>query len=537
MATYGTDLSVFDAADAATNWAELSGHTSGAAPSADTENYLQNSISVSQATGQATGTNAGMECDYGSTITWTAGWVIMAWQYYTAPTNIQTWASGGMRIGVGSSSGNMNYWNAMGDNFAGSPYACWQNTAIDPSDPTGATFSNLAVDGTADGSPTAGSVRVFGSLPNVRAKISKGSPHACDIIRYGRGEIYATGTGATFSGYATANDGSTARWGLFQAVQGGYKWKGLFSFGQSATSVTFSDSNKTIFVDDTPRVRPTFNKIEVNNASSSVTLTGITIQGVGTSITGSAPVSPGDFEMIDSATLSMTGCNYIDLGTFIFDASTNSNTITGCVFRRCQKVTQGGATITGGTFDSCSDTIALAVDTLGSVTGNHFVSSGTGHAVDLGTISTDTTLTWNNTESGYAIQTGTAANRTILVNVTTGNTLTINVSPGASSPTYYNTGSGTVNVQSSISIDIHVEDQAGADIASAYVYVDEDDASPFIMNTTTDVNGDASGSYSGAASTAIIRIRKYGYKPYRGTAGLTSNINLNVTLVTDPQQT
>jgi len=483
MATYDTDLNLVNAADSDTDWAELSGHQSGGAPDADAENYIQNSSSVSQSTGQASTTAAGMQYDYGSDLGsgWVAGHVFLVWQYYTAPTNINSWANGGMRIGVGSSSGNMNFWNAMGDDFGGSPYACWQNTAIDPSDPTGATYAWLTAD-TSDGSPSTGNYTFFGSLPNVRAKITKGSPHANDVIRYGRGEIYATGTGADFDGYGTANDGDTARWGLFQSTRGGYLWKGLFSLGQTGTSVTFSDSNVSIFVDDTPRVNPNFNRMEINNSSSSVTWVGISITGVGLSITGSTPASPGDFENIDSGIVDWTGCTFTDIGTFTFNTTTNDNDIVNTIFRRCGQVAQNGATITGCTFDESTSTEALVVDDLDIVTECTFNSAGTGHAVDLGTISSTTAMAWDNQESGYATQVGTAGNRTILVNVAVSQTLTINVAAGgASTPTYYNTGSGDVNVVAgSVDVDATVTTTTGVPVSGALVYIQaKDDTGPF----------------------------------------------------------
>ena len=74
-------------------------------------------------------------------------------------------------------------------------------------------------------------------------------------------------------------------------------------------------------------------------------------------------------------------------------------------------------------------------------------------------------------------------------------------------------------------------------ISGAYVYVDEDlELAGNIVNTTTDVNGDVSTSYSGAATSATIRVRKYGYKPYVTTISLLTNSATNVRLVTDPQQ-
>lgn len=539
MATYATDLSLVNAADSSTGWAELSGHQSGGAPSADTENYLQNSTSVSQSTGQASGTAAGMQYTNGTNYYtgWTSGNVFMMWQYYTAPTNLQPWASGGMRIGIGSSSGNMDFWNAMGDNFSGSPYACWQNTAIDPEITSDAS----------DGSPSGTNYSYFGSLPNVRAKISKGSPHAVDIIRYGRGEIYATGTGGTFSGYATANDAATARWGLFQAVRGGYLWKGLFSLGQSGTSLTFSDSNKAIFIDDTPRVAAGFNKIEINNASSSITWTGITFSGVGTSITGSAPVSPGDFEVVNNATVSLTSCSFTDMGTFDF---LSNSTVTGCTFRRCGLITTGG-----GDFDTCLITnsgvaVSLSCSTLADLTDCTFESDGSNHAVDLGNVTTTQSMNWNNYDTGYAGSDGSTGNETIKVNVTTGQTLTINVGSGYSTPSIYNVNSAnsTVTVVSGqVTTTIHVVDVTdGSDLEDARVYLVADSGGPLtagtvIFNTLTDVNGEVSDTRSLASDQPVsgwVRLSSppgpyYKTGPISATIDNASGLSLTVQLIPD----
>ena len=442
MATYATDLTTVHLCDNDTDWSELSGHSSGSSPSQDSESYIHNASAVSQATGQATAQNAGMEYDYGSNITWTSGHCFLAWQMFAAPTNIQPWASGGMRFGVGSASGDMNFWNALGDNFGNYPYGGWQNTAIDP---------EVTVDQT-DGTPTAGNYRYFGSLPNMRAKITKGSPHVIDAIRYGRGELQVTGTGATFAGMAAANDAATARWGLFQSTGGPYLYKGLMSLGLTATSVTFSVSNVSIRIEDTPRVSAGFNKIEINNASSNISWTSVSIAGVQTSITGSAPIAPGNFEVVDNATIAFDSCTFTDMGTFIFQSN---STLTTCTFRRCKKVTLGSGDFASCLFTKSPDTISVATATLNDLDGCRFESDGSNYGVDLGTISGNTSMAWDCTESGYVVGSSgddvgvtPTGNETIYVSVASGVTLTINVSDTASTPSVANAGTGTVKVVS-----------------------------------------------------------------------------------------
>lgn len=514
MASYTTDLAVFDLADTNANWEELTGHTTGAAPATSTENYYHNSVSVDQAMGQAIGTNGGVQCDYGSAITWTSGHVFTAWQKFDAATNIYSWSAGGMRFGIGSSAGNMNFWNALGDDFGNYPSGGWQNTAIDPEFTADAT----------DGTPVAGTYQFFGSNPNMRAKISKGSPHVCDVIRYGRGEFIVTGTGATLDGMATANDALTARWGLFSKQGSTYKSKGLVSLGTAGLSVTMTDSSKAIEIEDTPRVSATFNRFEVNNASSSITWTAINVTGVSTSITGVAPTSKWDFIANDNATISHTDCIFTDVG--IFNYLSNS-TITGSTYIRTEPVTQSGATFTGATFDD-PDTTGLIVDNLTLVTKCTFNSSGTGHGVDLGTISATVSKNWDNNESGYASVDGATGNETILVSVDSGITLTINVVAGASTPTVYNTGLGTVNVVAGL-VTLTVATQNGNEVRFKQ-------GSHTLQHTQDVTGGQVTYTYSYAADTKIT-VSVGGASYSRQTINLTlasTDTLLDVQLIPDP---
>ena len=118
----------------------------------------------------------------------------------------------------------------------------------------------------------------------------------------------------------------------------------------------------------------------------------------------------------------------------------------------------------------------------------------------------------------------------------TSGTLTIVKSNGTNISTSA-TGGGTVNIVSSVSIDISVKDESGASVSGAYVYIDEDlQVAGSITNTTTDANGNVSTSYSGSATTATVRVRKYGFKPNVGTISLTADSSTNIILIADPQQ-
>jgi|PlaIllAssembly_1097288.scaffolds.fasta_scaffold00010_19 hypothetical protein len=516
--SYVTDLQLVNDADATTGWAELSGHTGGGAATDETDFYMQNSNCISQSTGTQTAQGAGLQYDYGSNITWTTGYVFLAWQIFLAGNAVDTWANGGIRFGVGSSAGNMKFWNAVGSNYGRAPYGGWQNTAIDP------TYTADQTDGT----PVAGNYRFFGSMPNIVSAVSKGNPHGVDVIRYGRGKITITaGESAnygTFVGIATTNDNTANRWGLFQLQQGTYLWKGLLSFGSDATAVDFRDANRAIFVDDTPRTYASFNRIEVRNASSRVDWTAIQISALGT-------LSKGEFEAVANSTINILNCTFTDMSTFIFQAA---SVVTYSVFRRCGAITRGGGTFSYNTLESTADaTRALYLaNPSTSLIGNTFVSSGTKHAIEI--TATGTYTFTGNTFTGYATSNGSTGNEVIYNN--SGGAVTINHSGTTGTISYRNGTGASTTISSSVSLSVTVKDQSNNPINLAYVYIDEDNTSPFIMNTQTNSSGLATGSYGGASSSATLRVRKYGFKEFKGTVSLTANLNQAVVLITDPQQ-
>lgn len=273
------------------------------------------------------------------------------------------------------------------------------------------------------------------------------------------------------------------RWGLLQNTGGGtFLWKGLMSLGQSGTSATFSDSNKTIVIDDTAKVASTFNKIEIRHASSSITWTNITITAKGT-------VSPGQFEMIeDAATMAWTGCSFNNLGTFIF---LSNAVITACNFIGCGIITTGNndmATSIISGFEGTVDTSALiwndAADPNGKLDDMIF-TKGTAdtHAIEFG-LSSPTTITINDIVfNSYGADASTSA--AIYFARTTG-TVTVNYS--GTVPTFKTAGA-TIDLVATVDVDVHVEDADQADIQFAQVFISKNPATAYTSgagNTAAD---------------------------------------------------
>jgi hypothetical protein len=97
----------------------------------------------------------------------------------------------------------------------------------------------------------------------------------------------------------------------------------------------------------------------------------------------------------------------------------------------------------------------------------------------------------------------------------------------------------TVTDVASLTLKMIVTNENGNPITGALAYIDNNDQSPFILNTTTDGDGVAQSSYSGSQMLGSRwRVRKYGYKNFKQLIDVTSaDITLYVTLFSDPQQT
>ena len=455
IATYATDLLTVNLAEATTNWVEMTGRTSGGAVDLEDRAHLQGSYAISQSTGVATARTVGLQVDYLSNISWTSGFVFLMWQYWQAPKAIGIWADGGMRIGVGSTAGNVKLWNAQGNDYGRNPYGGWSNTAVDPT----YAYDELI------GAPVDGAYRIFCSAPYLLLAVSKGNPHCVDAIRYGRGllkiEYGESGAYGTFAGMATANDADLARWGLFSLQMGTYLWKGLMSIGTDTNAVNFIDSNRSIIVDDCPRTYLAFNRIEIRNASSVVTLSNISFKNLGT-------LSPGQLEVIANATISMDGCSFQDMNTFIFQSNCS---ITNTTFKSCALITSGGGIYTGSkvlTSTVAADASALGWNSATNPDGkldNMTFSKGTNahHAIDFGT-SASTTITLRGiTFTGFNALNEQNDSVLYISNIT--DTITIQCIGCTGTVTYKRAGSNTVNLTQGVLTKVTVKTSATPPVA------------------------------------------------------------------------
>jgi len=501
MAGYGTDLITLTDAESG-SWTELSNYNDGGAPSLDGENFIQGQDCNSQTTGVKLGDNFSIVFDNGIALSWTSGNVFLIWQYFAVAQDLEPYENGGMKIGIYSTLSDGYQYNTGGNNRSPYPYGAWQNVAVDP--------ENTNYDVT-DGAGNGGSYQYIGSLVNITLAISKGSPHAIDAIRYGRGEIFATGATCNFSGMSTYNDYNDAtngyyRFGLFRDTGGNtYLWKGLMSLGQTGGtfSVTFEDSNKTILIDDTAKTYLSFNKIVVHDTGSTVTLTNINFTALGT-------VSPGQFEMIDNATVTLNTCVFTDMDTFKF---LSGGTINNSTFRRTNSITQSGATFTDCVFDNTnisSSGVTLYMNDVDKVTYCSFTSSGTGYAIEGFASAGDYNL-YGLTFTDYAAGlTGTTGNEAVNVTATSG-IVNLNIYGGGDSSFSIHSAGATVNIiAGAVTVYVKASTSGGVAIQGARVLIYAFSGGTLPYNETvtiTNVGTTATVSHTGHGMDSGDKVR------------------------------
>lgn len=475
-----------------TNWTALGGGASGLT-AAEVDVFLEGSQCLSKAAFASS--RKGMiyndGADYGGSGTDGA---YSFWITHLTPNSLDTKAGAGIDVLIGSGTAAYNHFHVGGSDTI--PFGGWIFAAVNE-----ATSADETT-----GSPTSGVEQYFGVLFDLPSGgPTKGNPNLIDTVRAGRHDLVITGgtspdSAATFAGAISTLETATLRWGLLaQRNPGGaFENSGLIQFGTSGSACRFTDSNKVIFLRAHDHVTTNFHTWEINNASSEINLTNITVKALGT-------VSPGRWVTNNNATVNFVTCNFIAMGTFSF--GTNS-TIDTCTFLQSGQVTYGGADLSGSSILESSvaaDEGALYVnETIGSPTtltnlnGMSF-SKGTNahHAIRFGTgVTADITLT-NCDFAGFGT-TPDANDSTFRFDATSG-TLNLNL--------VNCTVAGATASASNISID----DAAGVTVAlvidpvTTKFTVQDEDGSPIqnarVLAETADNGGGSGFPYQAAVSS------------------------------------
>lgn len=482
--SYTTDLTTISQADEASGtWAEptATGWTAlGTTTFQETDYPLQGATTLYCLSGTVKTGVGGLLADGGAGgFTIPTDGAVLIWAWLGVPGLLD--AANSMRTVIGSGLADF-YWTAPLVK-ADYTYGGWRNMAM--ADPSAITV-------TTQGSPTSTRRYVGWCYAVTFSGTLKGNPYGVDVVRYGRCEArinsgdLANGY-ATFGGFAAVNDTSANRWGLIQAVTGGYLWKGLITLGYSS-AVDFRDSNVSVLIDYTSKVTANFNKVEIKNASSRVDWTNIIFLCTAPGTTA----SKGRLEVVDDCDVNISGCTFNSMDTFIFKATSDVLTST---FLNCGQITANSAKFNGtkflgytGAADSAQLVWDTNVDLDGKIDGCTF-EKGTNatHAIQLGTTSPTSVTIRNCTFTSYNASNA-QNDSTFLVSRTTG-TVTINV-VGCTGNLSYKTAGATVVVASNpVTTTVTVKDTASPPVAieNARVLVLATSGGPMPYNVTVTI--------------------------------------------------
>jgi len=504
--------------------------------------YIQGSYSV---TADTTKTGVGtLLWDYGSTFTVPTDGAMLIWINFYNPNALDTLANGGLRAIIGSADNTFWSWDVGGSDYGSYPYGGWQCFAVNDTVSADDTVNSYA----------GGSHQFVGCGVKVLTGIGKGESLQVDAIRVGRCssifEYGETADYATIAGYAAVNDATSARWGLIQAVAGGYLWKGRMQLGTSTNAVDFRDSDALIFIQDTRKVTANFNTIEVVNGSSNVEMTGF--QFICLDPTNTA--SKGRWITTNDATVSLDACTFVDMSTFTFDSNTDA---IDCVWRRCAQIDVGGGDISGAFVDSSTVTGGGSAgggavlwndsgDPDTSMDGASFTKgAGSHHAVEFGTSAPLTINLTNMTFTDFSASNQQTTSAIYLPDKGSDQTWSIGHSGTTGTLSYYQARVGdTVNVVSNVPVTMACVDADNDPVQDVQCSVWKSSDGTQIMNEDSQaVTGIATENfnYPGTEVEIYWRARKSDdldsprYKAASGTGVIDSGgFSVTVTMLEQP---
>jgi hypothetical protein len=427
MATVTYDGQRVDAAEAITNWTNW-----GANPTQEGDYKYQGTYCVSvQVKTAEVGTYL---IDPGGTVDFETTPKVALFK--AIQTNYTAIDGNGFQLYIGNDSSNHYRYEI----FTAATYPPLGGFQVVPIDPNVAGYITQTVGTMANNQ----SIDFYGikSDANATAKAPNLGIDAVDYVDSGTG-LSLDGTSGTFTDFITYDEGtSTNRYGIITTRSGIIYVNGVLTIG-SSTATTFSDANRVLVFPDT-RTNDGFCGIDIDlqNASSTVTLDSCTFSGRGSyGADGSTADTRPIFDVINAAgSASFDGCAFLAHNEVNFTSACSMDG--GSIEARV--LTQSGCEIENVTISTASFSGIACLDapTFGTTTGLHdiiFNQDNDGHALELDT-ATSYTLT-NIFFNNYGIiGNGDAA---IYVSAPTG-TCTLNI-VGGNSPTYRTAGA-TVDI-------------------------------------------------------------------------------------------
>ena len=428
---YNTDLKDINLCETTTDFSALGGGASGLGAGVDFA--IQGTNAVDKLVSNAL---KGMVYDTGSAITLGAGEHILIWMICSTPGITSAQSAGGLRITVGTGTNAYREWYVNGNDTL--PAGGMQNYAIH----TSSTADNT------QGSPGA-NPQFFGGQADVTAT-AKGVNFALDAMRYGTGLYLTQGdatTPITFTSASDENDLTANRYGIFEAIPGGFSHKGRFVIGQdpnfNTTQSYFTDSNKSIVFKDTPQSLSDFTKIIVDHPSTFFSIRAVNFTAEGTN-------NPGQLVFNDSITTgSIVNCQFNDFGKTFLQANVE---VTGSSFNSTDTIFQSGSTLFDSAFRTTTgESASVLVDDPSKLSFNAFNNEGSKHGIEV--IVTGSYVFEANIFENFV--SGSNANEALYFNPPGGTgDLTLQIIGGGTTVDFRNASSGTVTIENNASITV-----------------------------------------------------------------------------------
>jgi hypothetical protein len=349
-----------------------------------------------------------------------------------------------------------------------------------------------------------------------------------DVVRFGTG-LKVTGTNFNLTDMAADDESSSNKYGVLENIDGAIFCQGELQIGDGATTTTFNSTDEVLIYrdrnsDGLGQVSDGLYKFTLSGTGVNANISGLVAKGAGTTNTTRFVLDCDDTDitlLLDASTFIRAGYVYFAIG----DSITNSS------FNNCRQIDPSTSTFSNNTISNYATTSGGALlfpSNDSNIFNLTFVNNW--DSVEYGVGSDSTDPTFNNFQFDDVVG-------KYDVNNTSNVSGTIGLSNNSNANSYNPTGDA-VSFSTSIQLTTTVKDESAQPIVGAFVYIDDNDESPYILNTTTNVDGVASTGYAGnPVNDSIWRVRKYGYRAYKQLIDIgSSNISIPITLVVDPQQ-
>jgi hypothetical protein len=237
---------------------------------------------------------------------------------------------------------------------------------------------------------------------------------------------------------------------------------------------------------------------------------------------------------------------WVDFGVITCPAQDASKFCNGSTFINCAQMILDGFDMDGNTWNGTTDAAgAVLLSTVSTEADNQlnstFISDGTGHAMEIA-LNTASLTTYNLsglTVDGFAGASGTATDRVFNISNPLNGDVTINLTDaealnvvgGGSGFSFNTTGgySGTVTINTTVTLTVTVLDEAGDPVSGARVRIEESPGGTLVADGTTNASGIFTDStYNFGGNQAVLtKVRLKGFKNFR-TAGTIVSTGLSV---------